>query len=99
MSGHRVPGRHRDGFPRVAVRRLAWDGEARAAAQQMQESWPGWTVLYGMHSRRYYAMPAFAPEPIIIEASTLEDLAAQMNETEIHAAHHTRSDGQIRRPQ
>ncbi|MFF5210793.1 hypothetical protein [Streptosporangium sp. NPDC000396] len=77
----RAPGRHRTGLPRTAVHRRLWDGPARTEAERLDQVWPDWTVLYGAHSRLFYAIAAWpAPEPVIVQAATSEGLEALMHE-------------------
>ncbi|MGW4424939.1 hypothetical protein [Streptosporangium sp. NPDC004631] len=88
MMWHRDPrdsgtsGRHRAGQVRPAVvyRRL-WDGPARAQAEQLAQAWPSWTVLYGVGSRRFYALATWqVSEPLMVEAATAEELERRMYE-------------------
>ncbi|GHH67116.1 hypothetical protein GCM10017673_13760 [Streptosporangium violaceochromogenes] len=79
----RTPGRHRAGRPYSLVHRRVWDGPARAEAEYLERSYPGWVVLYGVGTRRFCAMAAWpAPEPVMVEAATAEDLAERMGEAE-----------------
>ncbi|MFF5211763.1 hypothetical protein [Streptosporangium sp. NPDC000396] len=72
-------GRHRTGQAATAVHRRLWDGPARAEAERLDRAWEGWTILYGAHSRLFYAIAAWpTPEPMIVQAATSEDLEAQM---------------------
>lgn len=78
-------GRHRQGLP--AVRdvdcRRQWDAEQRLAATRLDRAERAWTVLYGVGRRRFYAFAQWAvEEPLIVEASTTEDLREQMREAE-----------------
>ncbi|GHH63467.1 hypothetical protein GCM10017673_04370 [Streptosporangium violaceochromogenes] len=60
-----------------------WDGPARSEAAHLERSRSGWVVLYGVGTRRFYAMAARpAPEPVMVEAATAEDLAERMGEAE-----------------
>ncbi|GHH73032.1 hypothetical protein GCM10017673_28930 [Streptosporangium violaceochromogenes] len=103
----RAPGRHRAGQPHSLVHRRLWDGPARDQAEALERSRPGWVVWYGPGSRRFYAAAAWpAPESIMVEAATADDLHDRMNETEtallLRAATSTSSTagtpGQPRRP-
>ncbi|MEU0520919.1 hypothetical protein [Streptosporangium sp. NPDC006007] len=75
-------GRHRAGQARTAVvHRRLWDGPARAQAERLAQAWPSWTVLYGVGSRRFYALAAWATsEPLMVEAATAEELERRMYE-------------------
>ncbi|MGW5259721.1 hypothetical protein ACWEQG_02020 [Microbispora sp. NPDC004025] len=71
----RPGGRHRDGAEPGAWKRRAWDLDQHAEAGQLAERWPGWTVMYGKGSRRFYALAAWpVPEPLILDARTAADL-------------------------
>ncbi|MGW4423322.1 hypothetical protein [Streptosporangium sp. NPDC004631] len=80
LSG--TSGRHRAGQIHTAVvHRRLWDGPARAQAEQLAQAWPSWTVLYGVGSRRFYALATWpAPEPLMVEAATAEELERRMYE-------------------
>jgi hypothetical protein len=42
---------------------------------------PEWTVIYGRHSRRFYAVVAWdAAEPVIVQAGTAGELLAEMRD-------------------
>ncbi|MGW4426632.1 hypothetical protein [Streptosporangium sp. NPDC004631] len=75
-------GRHRAGQVRpTTVHRRLWDGPARAEAERLAQAWPSWTVLYGVGSRRFYALAAWATsEPLMVDAATAEDLERRMYE-------------------
>ena len=75
-------GRHRAGQTRTAVvHRRLWDGPARAQAERLAQAWPSWIVLYGVGSRRFYALAAWATsEPLMVEAATAEELERRMYE-------------------
>ncbi|MGW4421769.1 hypothetical protein [Streptosporangium sp. NPDC004631] len=80
LSG--TSGRHRAGQARTSVvHRRLWDGPARAQAERLAQAWPSWTVLYGVGSRRFYALAAWATsEPLMVEAATAEELERRMYE-------------------
>ncbi len=84
----RSPGRHRAGGAHIPVYPRLWDGPARAQAELLERSNPGWVVLYGVGSRHFYAVAAWpAPEPLLLRDPTSEGLAEQMREAEaVHAA-------------
>ena len=83
-------GRHRAGQARTAmVHRRLWDGPARAQAERLAQAWPDWLVLYGVGSRRFYALAAWpTPEPLMVDAATSEELEARMHETVMTVATH-----------
>ncbi|MEU0519726.1 hypothetical protein [Streptosporangium sp. NPDC006007] len=77
----RAPGRHLIGQPATTVHRRLWDGPARAEAERLARTWPSWIVLYGVGSRRFYALAAWpVSEPLMIEAADAEDLERRMYE-------------------
>ncbi|MEV8638189.1 hypothetical protein AB0395_41700 [Streptosporangium sp. NPDC051023] len=84
----RNPGRHRAGQERIPVYQRLWDGPARAEAERLERSHPGWAVLYGVGSRHFYAFAAWpAPEPLILRDSTPEGLEKRMCEEQaVHAS-------------
>ncbi|MEU0517008.1 hypothetical protein [Streptosporangium sp. NPDC006007] len=75
-------GRNRAGQVRPAVvHRRLWDGPARAQAERLAQAWPSWIVLYGVGSRRFYAIAAWVTtEPLMVEAAGAEDLERRMYE-------------------
>ncbi|WP_436762567.1 hypothetical protein [Streptosporangium sp. V21-05] len=74
-------GRHRDGLIPTFVPRRSWDRRARADAERLGREWKDWAVLYGTHSRLFYAIAAWpVPGSEILRASTADDLEAQMYE-------------------
>ncbi|MEU0517702.1 hypothetical protein [Streptosporangium sp. NPDC006007] len=75
-------GRHRAGQIHTAVvHRRLWDGPARAQAEHLAQAWPSWTVLYGVGSRRFYAIAAWVTtEPLMVEAAGAEELERRMYE-------------------
>ncbi|MFD0883445.1 hypothetical protein ACFQ08_02590 [Streptosporangium algeriense] len=84
MIGQSRPvGRHRGGQPYSLVYRRVWDGPARAEAESLNEAWPGWTVLYSLGMRRFYALCSWpAPQPVIVSDDTAEGLEERMREAE-----------------
>ncbi|MEU0518807.1 hypothetical protein [Streptosporangium sp. NPDC006007] len=80
LSG--TSGRHRAGQVRpTTVHRRLWDGPARAQAERLAHTWPSWTILYGVGSRRFYALATWATsEPLMIEAASAEELERRMCE-------------------
>ena len=80
LSG--TSGRHLAGQARTTVvHRRLWDGPARAQAERLAQAWPSWTVLYGVGSRRFYALATWATsEPLMVEAADAEELGRRMYE-------------------
>ncbi|MEU9891171.1 hypothetical protein [Sphaerisporangium sp. NPDC051011] len=81
----RVAGRHVPGTPVGEVLPGRWDEDKRAAAAQLDQLEPGWHVMYGVWSRRFYAIAAWYSEPLIVDARDAVDLRAQMREAEVGA--------------
>lgn len=82
-SRTRTHGRHRTGRPAppAPLHRRRWDATAQATAAELDRAHPGWTILYGVHSRRFYAIAAWAAaEPITVHGATAEQLLAAMAE-------------------
>ncbi|MEU0517883.1 hypothetical protein [Streptosporangium sp. NPDC006007] len=75
-------GRHRAGQVRTAVvHRRLWDGPARAQAERLARTWPSWVVLYGVGSRRFYAIATWQiSEPLMVDAVSSEELERRMYE-------------------
>ncbi|WP_405084296.1 hypothetical protein [Microbispora sp. NBC_01389] len=90
IRGERSHGRHREGAVPGGWRPRAWDLGQRVTARRLAGSWPGWTVLYGAGSRRFYALATGpVPTPLILEASTAAELEIQLRqETPTLAAWH-----------
>ncbi|MEU0519532.1 hypothetical protein [Streptosporangium sp. NPDC006007] len=83
----RTIGRHRAGQPYAPAHRRLWDGPARDHAERLGRAYPGWVVLYGTGSRRFYALAAWpAPEPVMVEDSTADGLEERMRHAETAAA-------------
>lgn len=82
-------GRHRAGLPPATVYRRLWDGPARAEAERLDQVWRGWSILYGAHSRRFWAIAAWTPEPLMVHSNTPEDLEERMHRSETSVAWRT----------
>ena len=68
---------------------VLWDGPARAQAERLAQAWPDWLVLYGVGSRRFYALAAWPTlEPLMVDATTSEELEARRHEAETTAITH-----------
>ncbi|GAA4230150.1 hypothetical protein GCM10023075_39220 [Streptosporangium album] len=64
-----MKGRHRRGSPAVQVARREWDRDQRSQAAWLDQAEAGWTVMYGVGGRRFYAIAtAQASEPQVVEA-------------------------------
>ncbi|MEV4096430.1 hypothetical protein [Streptosporangium saharense] len=84
MIGRSRPaGRHRDGQAHIPVYRRVWDGPARAEAEVLGRSSPGWAVLYSLSKRRFFGLCAWpSPQPVMISDATAEGLEQRMREAE-----------------
>ncbi|GGK69043.1 hypothetical protein Sme01_14400 [Sphaerisporangium melleum] len=83
--GHqpRAKGRHRQGAGFEHVVRRQWDLAEQAAAHLLDLLEPGWAVMYGVGTRRFYAIATWpALEPLIIEARATDELCRLMREAE-----------------
>ncbi len=71
-----APGSGKDGAHR-------YDPRERLTAARLQHTNPHWLLLWGTHSRRYYAFPLFtAPRGIIITSPDPGRLLRRMRQTE-----------------
>lgn len=62
------------------------DPDERHAAERLNQAHPNWHVMWGVHSRLYWAFPlSHAPPGTIVSAAGPEDLAAQMRHVEMIA--------------
>ncbi|MEV6986648.1 ATP-binding protein [Sphaerisporangium sp. NPDC051017] len=78
-----VNGRHRRGAPVVQVTRRRWDPAKRAAAQQLDQLEAGWSIWYGVGTRRFYAAATWpTPSPLIVQARIPDELRTLMREAE-----------------
>ncbi|MEV7009857.1 ATP-binding protein [Streptosporangium sp. NPDC051022] len=83
----RLGGRHRRGEPVTRVRPRRWDAVNRERARELDQAEPVWTVWYGVGTRCFHAVagwpaPGPAPGPLVVQASTAEELNALMREAE-----------------
>ncbi|WP_406312142.1 ATP-binding protein [Streptosporangium sp. NBC_01639] len=77
-----MKGRHRRGSPAVQVARREWDRDQRSQAARIDQAEAGWTVMYGVGGRRFYAIATtHVPEPQVVEARTAEELHELIRET------------------
>ncbi|WP_433255121.1 hypothetical protein ACQPYK_14110 [Streptosporangium sp. CA-135522] len=89
IGNPRIPGRHRESSALAIVHRRLWDGPARAEAERLTAARPGWSVLYSLGNRRFYAVAAWpTPQPLIVEDDTPEGLEEQMHQAEMACAWH-----------
>lgn len=66
--------------------RRAYDQRERQIAARIARDFPRWLVIWGLHSRRFWAYPCFrVPRGTIADAANPDDLAAQMRSIQ-HAA-------------
>ncbi|MDH2430367.1 hypothetical protein [Sphaerisporangium sp. TRM90804] len=65
-------------------RRKVWDARQRARAEQLGLLEPGWLVMYGAYSRRFYAIARISEvcEPLL-QAATPEELRTLMRGSEL----------------
>ncbi|MEV6987399.1 ATP-binding protein [Sphaerisporangium sp. NPDC051017] len=79
----RPGGRHRRGRTIEQAAQRRWDLAERAAAHQLDQIEPGWTVWYGVGTRRYYAIATWrTPEPLIVQGRIVDELRDLMREAE-----------------
>ncbi|MEU3167763.1 ATP-binding protein [Streptosporangium sp. NPDC006930] len=79
----RQSGRHRRGAVTERVDSRPWDLAERAAAEQLDQIEPAWTVWYGTGTRHFHAVAVWpAAEPLIVRARTADELRALMREAE-----------------
>jgi hypothetical protein len=82
----RSAGRHTTGAPLAEFRSTRWDTAKKAAAEELDRLEPGWLVMYGPWSRRFYAIALWnAPCPVLLDAPTTEELRDQMRQAEVVA--------------
>ncbi|MEU9887231.1 hypothetical protein [Sphaerisporangium sp. NPDC051011] len=80
----RTPGRHRIGAALSQVEPRRWDVAKKAAAAQVDQMEPCWSVSYGVGSRRFLAIAVWhVPAPLRVEAATVEELRELMREAEL----------------
>ncbi|MFI6455615.1 ATP-binding protein [Streptosporangium amethystogenes] len=79
----RQNGRHRRGTATERVDSQPWDPAERAAAEQLDQIEPAWTVWYGPGTRRFHAVAGWpASGPLIVQAGTADELRGLMREAE-----------------
>jgi len=63
------------------------DDAERQVADEIEQSNPQWLVLWGYHSRLFWAFPYFrAPQGTIVSARERDKLLADMNTIELWAS-------------
>ncbi|GII87249.1 hypothetical protein Ssi03_52390 [Sphaerisporangium siamense] len=78
----RPGGRHAPGVLVTEVRPRLWDQDKKAAADLLDRMEPGWHVMYGLWSRRFYAIAVWQTEPLIEDARSVEELCERMRAVE-----------------
>jgi len=75
--------RHRRGTATEQVGSRPWDPAERAAAEQLDQIEPAWTVWYGPGTRHFHAIALWpTPEPLTVRADTADELRTLMREAE-----------------
>ena len=60
------------------------DDQERRVAAEIEQSHPHWAVMWGCHSRRFWAFPYFqAPQGTIVSAPDRDRLLADMHSIEL----------------
>lgn len=91
LAEHRHPGQagtdRRPGSDPPTVNRL-YDRRERALAVRIARECPGWVVLWGVFSRRYWAFPTGAaiPRGTVLSAPDPRGLIATIRQAELAAA-------------
>src|ERR1039458_3176101 len=61
-----------------------FDDQEHRAAARMERDYPGWAVLWGAHTRLFWAFPRFqAPPGTIVAAPDTADLITRMQHAEL----------------
>lgn len=59
------------------------DNACRAIAEQIDEDWPEWLVLWGCYSKRFWAFPLFdMRRRMVVFANYPDAVVARMDEAE-----------------
>ncbi|MBB5130551.1 hypothetical protein HNP84_000239 [Thermocatellispora tengchongensis] len=62
---------------------MTFEAACRAAAADLDQLEPYWHVLYGVASRRFFALPLWnAPRGLYAQARNVQDLIAEMRTAE-----------------
>jgi anti-sigma regulatory factor (Ser/Thr protein kinase) len=79
----RPSGRHRRGVPATQVHPRQWDAAQQDSARRLDQTEPAWIVWYGPGARRFYAVATWpAPQPLIVQARTADELRDLIREAE-----------------
>ncbi|MFI6450037.1 ATP-binding protein [Streptosporangium amethystogenes] len=79
----RQSGRHRRGTAPEQVAPQPWDPAERAAAEQLDQVEPAWTIWYGPGTRHFHAVAGWpTPVPLTVRARTADELRTLMREAE-----------------
>jgi hypothetical protein len=63
------------------------DDQERRVAAEIEQSHPHWAVMWGCHSRRFWAFPYFqAPQGTIVSAPDRDGLLADMRSIELEVS-------------
>jgi hypothetical protein len=66
-----------------------FDDQEHRAAARMERDYPGWAVLWGTHTRLFWAFPRFhAPPGTVITAPGTAELTTRMRHAELAARAH-----------
>lgn len=92
MSGEPLESRSRagdaPGHPTISRaasgRRTAKDEWCSEQARRIQDSRRGWLVMWSVWHRTFTAFGCFSPDRLIIDESTVDELAEQMLRVELH---------------
>jgi hypothetical protein len=85
--GRHASARHATARPSDRVHRRYWGAEQRWAAARLDEAEPAWAVSYGLGSRRFYAIATWpVPHPLILDATSLDELRELMREAKMSPA-------------
>ncbi|WP_433366196.1 ATP-binding protein [Streptosporangium sp. CA-115845] len=77
----RQSGRHRRGTVTEQVAPQPWDPAERAAAEQLDQIEPAWTVWYGPGTRHFHAVAVWpTPEPLTLRARTADEFQVQVTD-------------------
>lgn len=88
--GRHASARHATGRPSDEVHRRYWDAEQRLAAARLDQAELAWAISYGLGSRRFYAIATWpVPHPLILDATSLDELRELMREAEMSPAEYS----------
>ena len=82
--------------PGAGPGRVVYDPAKRHAAARLSRDHPGWLIMWGPHSRRYFAYPAFdAPPGTIVTEASSGALRAALRQAELAAARRPTPDPRV----